>query len=337
MTKVQADYYPSSIDQRVPLMTYAGDVQDGTHIVDLGTPDALDADGIWDGIAGEATAATFTSADFKTATFSGTLSGTYGRCLQVVASAGADHVLTISGKDYLGNPMQEQITVVNTVIQFGKKAFKFVDTVLVAAGAAGDTIDIGWYDRLGLPYKAEKVLSYTEDDVSFPVDPVDVLVEVDAVRFAAGTDVVVPSPVAGQITGVNSVVTTATTGASTATVVVISTDVVGLSIVIATGASVGDLDSDVATTDDDQLTSTVAKFGAIGISPDSTPSAGAANYLITVEPILFIAADETTVSATTTDVRGTIRVTTACDGSIRYECRYTVDTGNLHAIANFNG
>lgn len=336
MTKVAADYLPTNIDQRVPLMTYAADVRDGRHIVNLGAPDTLDADGIWDGIAGEATAATFTSADFKTATFSGTLSGKYGRCLQVVASAGADHVLTISGRDYLGNKMQEQITVVNTVVVFGKKAFKTVDTVLVAAGAAGDTIDIGWYDRLGLPYKSEKVLAYTEDDVSFPVDPIEVAVEIDAVRTASGADVVVVSPIAGQVTGVHSVVTTAMTGIQTATVVVVATDVIGLSLVLATSAAVGEEDSDIVTTDDNQATSRVDKFEAIGISGDGTPTGGAHTCSITVEPILFVAADETTPTATTGDTRGTFLATTPCDGSIEYEMTYMVDTANLHGPANFN-
>jgi len=234
--------------------------------------------------------------------------------------------------------MQESLTLSGTTVIFGNKAFKYVDTLAIATGAASDTVDIGWYDRLGLPYKAERIESYTEDDVSLPHEPVEVSVEVDAVRYAAGTDTVVPSPVSGQITGVNSVVTTATTGASTATVVVGSTDVGGISIVIAGSSGVAVLDSDVATTDDDQTTSTIAKFGAVGISPDGTPSGGAANYTITVEPICFVAGDDTaTQTATTEDTRGTIRATTACDGSVSYEVCYKVNTADLHGIEQYNG
>jgi len=234
--------------------------------------------------------------------------------------------------------MRENMTLSGTTTIFGNKAFRYVDNVNVAAGAASDTFDLGWYDRLGLPYKAEKIVSYTEDDVSFPVDPVEVLIEVDAVRFAAGTDVVTPSPIAGQITGVNSVVTTLNVGVSTSTVVVGSTDVTGLSLVIASSSAVATLDSDTATEDDDGGTNTIAKYGAIGISPDSTPSAGAANYLITVEPLTFVAGPDTaTQTATTEDPRGTIRVTTACDASITYEVSYTVDTSDLHGVEHFNG
>ena len=257
----------------------------------------------------------------------------YGRCLTATGSAGSNHVCTISGRDYLGQKMSEALTLSGTVVIHGNKAFKYVDSMSTAVGAAGDTVDVGWSDRVGLPYKSEQILDYREDDVRLPVDPVDVLIEVDAVRFAAGTDVVVPSPVAGQITGVNSVVTTATTGASTATVVVVSTDVVGLSIVIAGSASVGDQDSDTATTDDDQPTSRIDKYEAIGISPDSTPSAGAANYLVTVEPLAFVPGPDTDPQTTTTeDPRGTILLTTPCDGSISYEVYYAVDTNDLHGV-----
>ena len=346
MTKVAQDNFPRSINQHVPLMEFAADVVEGTHIINLGAPSTADPNGIISQGSNTNSVTTFTSADWATTfdgsathvgeTVAGKLNATYGRCLTIVSSAGADHVVTVFGRDYLGQLMEENLTIVNTVTVFGNKAFAFVDTVSVASGATGDTFDLGWGDRLGLPYKAEKMITYTEDDVAFPVDAADVFVEVDAVRFAAGTDVVVPSPIAGQVTGVNSVVTTATTGASTATVVVVATNVVGLSIVIATGASVGDQDADVATTDDDQATSTVERFEALGISPDSTPSAGAANYVITVEPLAFVAGPDTDPqTATTEDPRGTILCTTPCDASIEYEVSYLVDTSNLHGVIQF--
>jgi len=347
MSKVLADNYPRSISQYVPNMQFAADVVDDLHIAYLGSPAAADADGIFDGVSATNSATSYTSSDYKTTfdgsstsltTTAGKIDATYGRCLSCVGSSGADHVVTVSGRDYLGTAMKEQFTLSGTVVQLGNKAFKYVDSMAVATGAASDTMDLGWTDRLGLPYKAESVVGYTEDDVTKPHDAVEVLVEVDAVRFAAGADVVVPSPIAGQITGVNSVVTTATTGASTSTVVVGSTDVVGISIVIAGSSGVAILDSDTATTDDDQATSTVAKYGAMGISPDGTPSGGAANYLITVEPITFVAGDDTaTQTATTEDTRGTILCTSACDGSVSYEVRCKVDTSDLHGIEQYNG
>lgn len=348
MTKVLGDHYPRSISQYVPNMEFAADVVEGTHIVSLGAPSTADPNGILVGASATNSAQAYTSADWATTfdgssthvgeSVSGSINAKYGRCLSATGTAGSDHVVTVIGKDYLGQGMRENITLSGTTVIFGNKAFKYVDNVDVATGATGDTFDLGWTDRLGLPYKAEKMITYTEDDVSFPVDPVEVFVEVDAVRYASGADVVVASPVAGQITEVHSVVTTATTGVQTSTVVVGSTDVAGLSLVIATSASVADLDSDAATTDDDQATSTIAKFGAIGISGDGTPSAGAAMYTITIEPLTFIAGIDTDPqTATTEDVRGSILTTTACDASIVYEVSYTVDTSDLHGVEQFNG
>jgi hypothetical protein len=347
MSRVTQDYLPRSISQYVPNMEFAADVVGDQHIGYLGSPAALDADGIWDGVSATNSATSFTSADYKS-TFDGSstsltstagmIDATYGRCLTATGSSGSDHVCTIHGRDYLGQVMQENMTLSGTTVIFGNKAFKFVDKINIATGAASDTVDIGWYDRLGLPYKAETILGYTEDDVTLPHDIVQVPVEIDAVRYASGADVVVPSPVAGQITGVNSVVTTGTGGIQTSTVVVGSTDVGGLSLVIANSASVADLDTDTATSDNDQTTSTVAKFGAIGISGDGTPTAGAANYMITVEPLCFVTGDDTaTQTATTEDTRGTIRVTTACNGSVSYEVRFKCDTADLHGIEQYNG
>ena len=347
MSKVLQDNFPRSISQYVPNMEFAADVVEDEHLAYLGSPAALDADGIWDGVSATNSATSYSSSDYKS-TFDGSstsltstagkIDATYGRCLTATGSGGSDHVLTITGRDYLGQQMQENMTLSGTTVIFGNKAFKYVDTLAIATGAASDTCDIGWYDRVGLPYKAETVIGYTEDDVSMPYAAVQVPVEVDAVRYASGADVVIPSPVAGQITGVNSVVTTGTGGVQTSTVVVGSTDVAGLSLVIANSASVADLDSDTAATDNDGGTNTVAKFGAIGISGDGTPTAGAANYMITVEPLAFVAGDDTaTQTATTEDTRGTIRLTSACNGSISYEVRCKVNTTDLHGIEQYNG
>ena len=213
MSRVVQDYHPRTISQYVPNMEFAADVVGDEHICYLGSPAALDADGIWDGVTADGSENTYTSANYKT-TFDGSstsltstagmIDADYGRCLTATGSAGSNHVCTIHGRDYLGQMMQESLTLSGTTVIFGNKAFKYVDKVVIAAGASGDTCDIGWYNRLGLPYKAETILGYTEDDVALPHDPVQVPVEVDAVRYASGADVVVPSPVAGQITGLGS-------------------------------------------------------------------------------------------------------------------------------------
>jgi hypothetical protein len=347
MGKVTADYLPRSISQYVPNMEYASDVVNGKHIVTLGAPAAADADGIFDGVSATNSATSYTSANYKTTfdgsstsltTTAGMIDATYGRCLSCVGSSGADHVVTVSGRDYLGTAMKEQFTLSGTVVQLGNKAFKYVDSMAVATGAASDTMDLGWTNRLGLPYKAEKIVGYSEDDVSKPHEPVDVAVELDAVRYASGADVVVPSPVAGQVTGFRSVQTTVgNTAVNNNTVVVVATDVVGLAIQLADDQAVGTGVSDTATTDDDQATSRVDQYEAIGISSDGGGT-GAANFLITVEPITFVAGDDTaTQTATTEDTRGTILCTAACNGSVSYEVYYQVNTSDLHGIEQYNG
>ncbi len=346
MVKRLADHLPRVISQYVPNMAFAADILNGATLMSLGAPSTADPNGIFTAATATDSVTNTTSSSYAT-TFDGSsthvgesvagkINAKFGRCLTATGSAGSNHVLTITGRDYLGQIMKENMTLSTAAVILGNKAFAYVDSCSAAAGASGDTYALGWTDRLGLPYKAEKVLCYTEDDVSFPVTPVDVLVEVDAVRFAAGTDVIVPSPIKGQITGVNSVVTTELVEASTATVIIGSTDVAGLSLVIAASATVATLDSDTATTDDDATGNTVAKYGAMGISPDSTPTAGAANYLITVEPLTFIPGPDTDPqTATTADPRGTILVSTACDASIVYEVGFTCDLTDLHGVEHF--
>ena len=178
MAKVKADNYPRTISQYVPLMEYASDVVGDAVIVSLGAPAALDADGIWDGVSATNSATSFTSADYKT-TFdgsatsltstSGMIDAKYGRTLSCTGSAGSDHVCTISGRDYLGQLMKENITLSGTGVIAGVKAFKYVDRIDIATGAASDTVDVGWAEKLGLPYAATSMLSDYETQVIFMV------------------------------------------------------------------------------------------------------------------------------------------------------------------------
>ena len=174
MSKVNADNYPRTISQYVPLMEFAADVVGNAVIVSLGAPAALDADGIWDGVSATNAATSYTSADYKTTfdgsstsltTTSGMIDATYGRTLSCTGSTGSDHVCTISGRDYLGQPMKENITLSGTGVIAGVKAFKYVDRMDIAVGAASDTVDVGWADKLGIPYAGTSLLSDTEDGV----------------------------------------------------------------------------------------------------------------------------------------------------------------------------
>lgn len=88
----------------------------------------------------------------------------FGRCLQVVADGAATSTVTISGRDYLGQPMTEIFTLNGAVAVIGVKAFKYVDRVAFAATAAR-SITVGTTDKLGLPFCMRNVISEELDGV----------------------------------------------------------------------------------------------------------------------------------------------------------------------------
>lgn len=176
MSKVVGDNYPRNISQYTPNMEFAADVIQDTVIVSLGAPATLNADGIFDGVATTTAANTITSSSYAT-TFDGSstsltsvagqIDATYGRALTCIGITGVTTAITVTGRDYLGQVMAETMTLGGTTTVAGLKAFKYVDSVAVAAGGpSGGTFDLGWGDVLGLPYKAEILLSDTEDKVA---------------------------------------------------------------------------------------------------------------------------------------------------------------------------
>ncbi len=88
----------------------------------------------------------------------------YGRCLQVVAGGAATSLVTINGRDYLGQPMTEAFTLNGAVAVVGVKAFKYIDSVVAAAGTTG-TLSVGTTDKLGLPFCFSNVLAEELDRV----------------------------------------------------------------------------------------------------------------------------------------------------------------------------
>lgn len=175
MSKVVRDYFPRNISQYVPNMEFAADVVQDAVIVSLGAPATLDADGIWDGVTIGTTVKSFSSADYKTTfdgsstsltTTSGMIDAPYGRNLSCTGNASTNQVVTINGRDYLGQKMTENFTLSGTNVIAGKKAFKYVDTATTTVGTGGTTLDVGWANLLGVPYKAELLLSDTQDKVA---------------------------------------------------------------------------------------------------------------------------------------------------------------------------
>ena len=146
MTARTASFYNRRYNAFVPAMGYACDViHTAPHKVNFGSPAVSNPDGILDGldIAVDVTSVTFLT-DIADAPF--------GRNVLVVASGAATSLVTINGKDYLGQPVTEQFTLNGTTSVVGKKAFYWIDSV-VAAGTASRTIDVGFGTKMGLPYR----------------------------------------------------------------------------------------------------------------------------------------------------------------------------------------
>lgn len=159
MTQRIADYYPAKVNMHVPDCAYAAAVvHNGPNEFSLGTPPVLDADGILDGhsIATAGSTSTFNVLMLSTSF------GEFGRNVTVVASGAATSLVTVKGRDYLGQPMLEDFTLNGTSPVVGVKAFKTIEEVVYGA-TGGTTIDVGWADKLGLPYAVTSVLKELED------------------------------------------------------------------------------------------------------------------------------------------------------------------------------
>ncbi len=151
----KGEYFPRRINNHVPNMQYAADVRfGGVGTIVIPAPSAAAADNVRNDLAGTVgKTAVVVESDAK-----------FGRNVSVVASAatGANSTVIVRGKDYLGQPMSETITVTNangTTAQVGKKAFKWIESLEVGVATTGATFDVGFGNVLGLPYKSQKLIS----------------------------------------------------------------------------------------------------------------------------------------------------------------------------------
>jgi hypothetical protein len=152
-----ADYLPKLINKYVPACTYVA-ADAGANRISLGSPAVASATGLKNSAA-------ITNAA-STVTIDGTADSPFGRAVQIKGdTAGDNAVCTVNGRDYLGQPMKENLTLSGTSAVTGTKAFYWVDTVSVASGNANasSSIDLGWRDVLGLPFKTVKILSEEDD------------------------------------------------------------------------------------------------------------------------------------------------------------------------------
>jgi hypothetical protein len=132
----------------------------------------LDADGILDGQASSATLVT-TVTEFLA-------QPPYPRNITIVAGGTTTDVkgmsITVNGTNFRDEPISEAFAFLANATDptVGAKAFKSVTSVVIPAqDGAGATFDVGWGDKLGLPFYADgnKVLHVLFDGVKEATAP----------------------------------------------------------------------------------------------------------------------------------------------------------------------
>lgn len=308
--------------------------------VNLGAPAALDADGILNDLnIATANANVITTAFATTYDTVNGLSGRYGRNLTVVASGAATTTLEIRGYDYLGQPMLETFTLNGTTTVQGNKAFKFVSSVKNITGTDAVTVDVGWGNRLGLPFKANGLAMSYEDDVPWSFGTAShSVVTVAGVEAGAGTTAATLTvPFDGWYIGSTYDVTTAqATSAATIDFIYDGTGTAALdfSVPVAAVGLVGG-----------ELKATSAWLAVVGGRTITLTSDGGGDTgVITVHAHFakgkagagFQGPVETDPqTATTRDPRGLFIPATACNGTIVYEVDLVPDFDETYGVAHY--
>jgi hypothetical protein len=151
-----------------PLNTVPGVSMAQVVRIDLGSPAVLDVDSIVDAKdVTTAGAATMVSATVTCHTGAG--AAPFGRNVTLdTAGTNTTTVVTVTGEDYLGNVMTEDLTQNGTTAVAGKKAFATITGVAVDGDTEG-AIDVGFGDVLGLPFyigSVDHVLLELEDNLT---------------------------------------------------------------------------------------------------------------------------------------------------------------------------
>lgn len=167
-----ADYKTRRANNYVEKLCYDAYVDtNGETRVEFGLLPATLATGIMSGVT--------LAANVRNSTFVSTFlperdMGRWGR--NVVASA----AVTVRGRDWLGQPMTEDVTAT------GKKAFFFIDSVLSVAGGAG--VNLGWGNVLGFPYAIIKLTNELVDDAPLAAGTLVACLPVGTVQTAITGD-----------------------------------------------------------------------------------------------------------------------------------------------------
>lgn len=317
----------------------------GTALLDLGTPDEADANGIVE--SQDLTALGV----YSTLAFNGVYGDPYGNAKAVldvprniVAAWTTTAVLTVTGKDEHGDVIVESSASGESFT--GKKAFKEVTSISASVDITGLTVGTG--NVLGLPVyvdQASRILSELKDGVALPRKPGIVYLMDHALEAAvdAGTGLNMVSPVNGTIRKMTTIARAAITTGGAVTLNNVTTPVDGLSVVIASAAAEGEVDSDTPTAGH---ATTVVSVGTRLEVVFASALDSAADLLVIIEIELtgdqvidgtFVAGVQTAPTATTGDVKGTYAPATVPDGSTAYSLLVALPDPEYKGVDNYDG
>ena len=301
-------------------------VQGGLYMVNLGSPNVLDRDGIClsqnpTGAGNLTIAGALASGGVATLDVPRTLT---------VYAAGNEtsYTFTAYGTDEYGVSIRETMTGPNNGTTYGLKAFKTVTRVAVSGDSGA--VEIGTADRLGLPSaikSVSQVMAEFKNGVrvgNFP-GTFREFFDLDDFDLAAGTANAYEGRVPCDCTlkGATAIVRVAVVTGGDITMANVTTTVDGLTLTVASSATKGTAVSDTPTAG--HATTTFTKGTRYQVIPAAAFNGGGAiNGYIEFEATNLTygqldVAVATEASATTGDVRGIYRLPAAADGDASYQ------------------
>lgn len=161
-------YFPRRVNSRVPNLVYHSEVDvSGLARVELGVVPTSTNNGI---INAQDITAIITRGGVFTAGYlanPASVMGPYGRNVFVTLSGAGTPTVTVRGRDYLGQPMSENLVAQGaspTTTAIGNKAFYYIDSITTSVGVGATTLSLGGGLKLGLPFTIIGVDAELVDD-----------------------------------------------------------------------------------------------------------------------------------------------------------------------------
>jgi hypothetical protein len=156
------DTWNPNVNMYVPDAQYSADIDymTGEFRADFGAPPAISANGII--AAGNWAAAG--SINVFAPTYTRNALAPFGRQLSLVGPATTTNVVTIRGRDYLGQPILETLTLNSATPVNTLKIYRWVESFSYTADPEALAINVGWTDVFGLPYRTLAVQNWFEDN-----------------------------------------------------------------------------------------------------------------------------------------------------------------------------